>query len=124
MTLETKSRLGCLEQMFRSLLRVDAVASQAAHITFTMARTFEVGVPALVAGQAPAIDFLGCGLRRIENLRHVPATINVRLAGPVATLAGRATLAVHLCHLGVRIRRESLCHLFMAGCACFGSHKL
>ena len=67
---------------------------------------------------------LGRSLGRIEDLGHVAAAVHVRLARPVAALAGHTALAMHLGDFGVRIVGKFLRDLFVAGRAGVGTNEL
>ena len=68
-----------------------------------MSRVLEIGMLALVAGEAPGLYFLGRGFGGIEDLRDVTATLNVRLARPVAAFASNPGLAMCFSQLGVGV---------------------
>jgi len=121
--LVTKYRLRSLEQLLAVLGGVNAVAADAAHIGFAMAGFLEIGVLAAVAFQAVVINLFGCRLGGVEDLTRVGA-VRMRLARPMAVLTGDPVLAVHLGHLGVRIRREPLGYFLVARCASFRACKL
>jgi len=113
--LEAQIRLSDLQLVFLVLTSVDTVATDAAYVRFSMCRALEVGMIALVAGEALLVDLPGSRLRGIENLGDIAATFNVCLARSVAALAGDAGFAVRLSQVGVRVRAESFGDLFMAG---------
>jgi hypothetical protein len=94
--------------MLRILSGMHAVASNAAHIAFTVGGALEVGVLAGVAIQALRIHLFRAVLGGIEDLGYISAALHVGFARAVAVLAGDSLLAMHLGHLGMRIRSESL----------------
>jgi hypothetical protein len=115
--LEAELRLRYLEQRPCVFCNVNAVASDAAYVAFSVSRALEVGVLTLMAGETLRIHFPGCCFCGIEYLRGIPTAINVCLAGAVASLAGDPSLSVLLGKFGVRVTSEALGNLFMAGCA-------
>jgi hypothetical protein len=117
--LEAEFRLSNPEKLFLVFAAMDAVAAYATHIVLAVRRAFEIRMLALVAAQASCIDFLRRSFCRIEDFGDVAATVNVRFACSVATLASDAGLAVHLCELGVLVRTESFAHFLVAGGADF-----
>jgi len=101
--LEAELWLSDLQLLLLVLTSVNTVAANAAYVRLSMRRAQEIGVVALVAGEALLIHFLGRGLRGIEDLGNIPSAIHVGLAWSVTTLASDAGLAMHLSQLGVRI---------------------
>ncbi len=101
--LETQRRLRHLEQTLRILTGMNAVASEATHIRFAVARTLKVGVLTLVAAQTPGVHFFCSAFGGIEDLVDIAAAVDVSLSGSMAVFAGDAALAVHQRHPGVRI---------------------
>lgn len=110
----TESRLRGRQEVFSRFAFVDAVATDATYIGLSVRGTLEVGMRCPVAVQAHRIHFLVGVFRRVEDLRNVATTIDVRLTGPVAVFARRAIGAVHLGHLGVRVFGELLTYFFVA----------
>lgn len=108
MALEAELVLIRFQQLLACLAVVNTVAADTAHIVFAMRRAFKVGVLPLMAAQTACVDLLRGRLRGIEDLRHVAATVHVRLARPVTTFAGHAGFSVHLGDLGVWVRSEPL----------------
>ena len=113
--LEAEVGLSDLQLVLLVLTAVNAVAADAAYVRFSVCRALEVGVVALVAGEALLVDFLGSSLRGIEDLGDIAAAIDVCFARPVAAFAGDAGFAMRLSQLGVRVRAESFCDFFVAG---------
>jgi len=101
--LEAELWLSDLQLLLLVLTSVNTVAANAAYVRLSMRRAQEIGVVALVAGEALLIHFLGRGLRGIEDLGNIPSAIHVGLAWSVTTLASDAGLAMRLSQLGVRI---------------------
>ena len=124
MTLIAKGWLRQFEKVFRVLPRVDAMASHAADIAVAVAGLLEVGMLALVTAEALRVNFLSGCLGGIEDLGYIPAAIYVGLPGAMAVFAGHALLAMHLGHLGVRIRSELVGYLLVTSGAGVRPHKL
>src|ERR1019366_8847645 len=80
--LEAERRLRRLQQLFLRA-RMHAVAAYAAHIRLCVRRTIEVRMRARVTAQALLVHFFCRMLCWIENLCHIPAAIDVSLAGAV-----------------------------------------
>ncbi len=70
------------------------VATDAAYIGLGMRRTEKVRMRVCVAALAGSIHDLGTGSGEIENLRLIPARLDVCLACTVAALAGNALSAM------------------------------
>lgn len=68
MTLKAEVRLSVREEMFRFTRRMDAMATNTAHITLAMSRALIDHVLAGVALQAAIVYLCGWGLCRIEYL--------------------------------------------------------
>lgn len=116
-------RLRSLQEVFLCLAVVYAVAADATHICLSVRRTLEVGMRRPMAAQTRRIHFLVRMLRGVEDLRDIAASVNVRLACPVAVFTGHAIGAVHLGHLGVRVFRKLLADFFVAAGAGIGANK-
>ena len=115
--LEAKRRLRGLQQLL-FLAVVNAVATDAAHIGLGVRRALKVGMRARVAAQAGRVHFFGEALAGLKILVTSPPPSTCALPGPWQ-LSQVAPAAVLHRHLGVRIVREFLGHLFVAGGADF-----
>ena len=94
--LEAKLRLLNLQQLLSALAMVNTVAADAAHVVLTMCRAFKICMLPLVTAQTPRINLFRGRLGRVEDLRDIPATIDVRLPRSVTAFARHARLSVHL----------------------------
>lgn len=110
--IKAQRRLRRLQQVFVILVRMHAVAVDAAHVRFPVAGGLEARMLPVVAFQALPVRLFGRTLRGIEDLARIPV-VGVGLAGAMAVLAGNA-LAMHLRHTGVRIAGEALDHFAVA----------
>ena len=106
--LKAKHGLSSLQQLFLVCAAMDAVAACAADACLGMRGTFKVGMRPGVAAQARFVHFCGRCLGRIEDLRNVAASLHMRLARAMATLARSTALAMLECQLAVRIGSEPL----------------
>ena len=117
-------RLRGLEKVCFFLEGVNAVAIHAAHIGFAVRRAREVGVIALMAGQAFLVDLIGAGLGETEDLGGSPPPSTCALPGTVAAFAGGCVSAMHVGDPGVRIAVEALRDLGVTGFANFRPDKV
>ena len=98
---------------------VDTVATGAADESIAMGGPVEIWVIANMAGQASRSNlFWGC-FGELEDLGRVSAAVDMGLARSVAALACHSLAAVLKCQLGMRIFREALHLVLMAGGAGF-----
>lgn len=109
-------RLRPLEQMLRRRGGVDAMAVNAAYVSFAMGRALIALVLAAMAGLTFFIHGFGFGCSRIEDRCNV-AALFVRFAGAVAALAGYDVAAADSRRPAMRIVGKALCNLFVTGCA-------
>ena len=123
-TLEAERGLRSLEQRLL-FAAVNAVATDAADISFGMRRAIEVGMRACMAAQTLGVDVFGRSLGGIEDLGHVATAGHVLTARAMAVLAGNAIrVPVHQLHLLVRIGGETLGHVRVTGGAGVGADEL
>jgi hypothetical protein len=91
------------------------VAAQAAYVGLGVRRAEEVGMRGGVTAEAGLIHLLGGGCGQIEDLGLVAAGLDMRLARPMAALAGDAFAAMLQCQLGMRIGAELTRFLSVTG---------
>ena len=113
-TRETQEGLLHLQQIGLTRGLVNAVATQAAHSSFRVLGTLEIGVLARVAGEAGFID-LRCGeVLELPDLRDISTAVHVRFSRTMAALATDTLAVVFKSEARVRIGGEFLRGLFVA----------
>jgi hypothetical protein len=108
MALEAELGLFSLQQMLWRLGSVDAVATEATDVGLGVRGAVEVGVRASMAAEAGRIGLFGAELAEAPNLRDVPTTLNVSLAGSVAAFARHTLAGMFESETGMRIVSEFL----------------
>jgi len=117
----TELGLRHLEQVVIRLGLVNAMATVAVYACFAVGRPLKIRVGSRVAAEALLVDHPGRRLTELEDLRCIPARIDVGLARPMAVLAGDALVAMHEGHSRMRIFGEFLDFVFVACRAGFGA---
>jgi len=115
----TELGLRNLKQVFIRLRLVNAMAAVAAYAGFAVGGPRKIGVGGRMAAKTLLVDHPGRRFTKLEYLRGVPARIDVRLARPMAVLAGNATIAVQEGHADMRILGKFLDFVLVTGSACF-----
>lgn len=86
---------------------VHTVTAHAAQAGSCMGRTLEVRMHSSMAAQALSVRLLWRGLSGIEDLAHISAAIDVRLARPMTAFAGHAVATVFKSQHRMGIRRKA-----------------
>ena len=110
MALEAELWLFSFEQVLRALRFVNAVATGTAHSIFSMCGMFEVLMSAGMAGKTALIDLFRSHFVEAANLRNIPATLHMRLTGPMTALAGNALAGMFQSQPGMRVRCTEILH--------------
>jgi hypothetical protein len=112
-TLKAESRLRYLQQSF-FFTAVDSVALDAAYVPCGVSRSIEVRMLSAMTTETPGIRLFDRSLGGIKDPRRIDA-LDMRIAGPVAAIAGDLATVIHLDPIAVRTIDEPFDHLCVAG---------
>lgn len=120
----TKLRLRNLKKAGLAFRFVNAVATRATYACIAVCGSLEIGMRCGVAFQALVIGGLRRHFAEPEDLFYITASLHMLSARPVTAFACHPFASVQQCEPGVRILREFLSNVFMAGLAGFWANEI